>query len=78
MDEGLHERLGQDRPGEPERREEELREGPDVDHPGVRVGEVALPEAPAVRACVTSFRTTEADVDVLVGELERARLEVGR
>jgi glutamate/tyrosine decarboxylase-like PLP-dependent enzyme len=27
----------------------------------------------AVRACVTSFRTTEADVDVLVEELERAR-----
>jgi len=26
-----------------------------------------------VRACVTSFRTTEADADVLVEELERAR-----
>jgi hypothetical protein len=27
----------------------------------------------AVRACITSFRTEEADLDVLVEELERAR-----
>jgi aromatic-L-amino-acid/L-tryptophan decarboxylase len=28
---------------------------------------------PAVRACITSFRTNEEDLDVLVDELERAR-----
>jgi aromatic-L-amino-acid/L-tryptophan decarboxylase len=26
----------------------------------------------AIRACITSHRTTEADIDILVGELERA------
>jgi len=28
---------------------------------------------PAVRACITSFRTEDEDLDVLVDELERAR-----
>ena len=28
--------------------------------------------APALRACITSHRTTEADLDVLIEELERA------
>jgi glutamate/tyrosine decarboxylase-like PLP-dependent enzyme len=32
----------------------------------------------AVRMCITSFRTTEGDLDAVVEELERARLHVGR
>jgi hypothetical protein len=41
------------------------------------VSEVALPGGVrAVRACVTSFRTTEEDVAALVEELERARRAV--
>ncbi|HVI93386.1 MAG TPA: pyridoxal-dependent decarboxylase, partial [Anaeromyxobacter sp.] len=41
------------------------------------VSEVALPGGvSAVRACVTSFRTTEEDVVALVEELERARRAV--
>ena len=31
----------------------------------------------AVRMCITSFRTTEADLDTVVEELERARRVVG-
>ena len=31
-----------------------------------------------LRACITSFRTDENDLNVLVDELERARLEANR
>lgn len=63
-------------PGPPERIGALMRE---VQGRGVVwVSEVVLAgRVHAVRACITSFRTTEDDVDVLAGELERARRATG-
>jgi hypothetical protein len=33
-------------------------------------------EVPALRACITSFRTEKADLDVLVAEIELARKQI--
>ena len=35
------------------------------------ISEVRLQGAPALRACITSFRTTELDIEAVVGEMKR-------